>query len=349
MPVSYPGYRPPGVIVQAEKLAATSIEILKDQLILPGLFDKHAEAEFKGAMNDMVNIKRPSWIVGKDPLPLRKDRTGYPTGPFNESGFAQGIGYQDSQVNEFTIPIKIDRDLYSSFKLTDEMLTLDIESYAVQILQPQTRAIAERYEKIVAEAMKESFQPVDYPAGGTGVIDATDPDPLKASAAIRKAILLARKNFNDRNVPASGRKMIIGSAVEALLLQDPNLIRADWAGDSNALRQAEIGSIYGFSAVQTNSIDENAIFWFHPTALQLISMAPAVPQGAPFSSSMGAHGLALRYIRDYDYAWAQDRSLMNVYFGVGEVVDYATAEEQTAADETKLRQYRGMQATVDFR
>jgi hypothetical protein len=39
---------------------------------------------------------------------------------------------------------------------------------------------------------------------------------------------------------------------------------------------------------------------------------------------------------------------MNCYTGIGNVTDYATAAEQTAADETRLRQYRGVKARIDF-
>jgi len=347
MVVSYPGYRDPGVLVQANAFAATSIELLLDQLVLPALFDRQAEAEFVGNMGDTINVKRPSWIVGKDPLPMRKDRSAYPTGAVNASGSA--VGYLDSKLNEYTIPVKIDKDLYSSMKLTDEMLRLDIISYGAQVLTPQTRAIAEKYESIVATAMRTSFQVYDYAdTAGTGVVSIGGDDLETASAKIRGLILIMRKTLNDRNVPAGGRHLLIGSAVESVLLQDPNLIRADWAGDANALRNASIGRIYGFNVVTVATIGEDEVFAFHPSALRLISMAPAVPLGVAFASSLGAHGLALRMIRDYDYAWAQDRSLLNVYFGFGEVKDYATAIEQTAADETKLRQYRGLKATVDF-
>lgn len=347
MAVSYPGYVAPGVLVQASKFAQTSIEILWDQLVLPALLDRHAEAEFRGAMGDTVNIKRPSWIVAQAPLSMRKDRSGFPMAAPNSSG--SNVGYVNSQVNEYTIPVKLTSDLYSAFRLTDEMLSLDVASYATQVLAPQTRSIAEKWESIVAAAMRSSFQPYDYadPAG-TGVVNIGGDDIATAAAKIRGLILLCRKVLNDRNVPVNGRNLLIGSAVESILLQDPNLIRSDWAGDSNALRNASIGRIYGFNVVTCSTIGEDEVMAFHPSALRLVSMAPVAPEGVTWASSVGAHGLSLRLIRDYDYSWAADRSLMNTYFGVGEVKDYATAAEQTAADETKLKQYRGVKATVDF-
>ncbi|MFG3343388.1 hypothetical protein [Glycomyces sp. NPDC048151] len=348
MPVSYPGYREPGVLVQANKFAAVALALLQARLILPAMFDRHSEAEFVGAMGDVVNVRRPSWIVGQEPLPMRKNRSGYPTGALNSSGSA--VGYIDSKVNEYTIPVKLDKDLYSAFKLTDEMLRLDIASYAAQVLDPQTRAIAEKYESIVAQAMRSLFQVYDYPegTGATGTVAIGGDDLATATAKIRGVILIMRKVLNDRNVDGAGRHLLVGSAVESLMLQDPNLIRADWAGDNAALRSAQVGRIYGFNVATSSSIGENEIYAWHPSALRLVSMAPATPEGVTYAASLGAHGLSLRLIRDYDYAWAMDRSLMNCYFGIGNIVDYATAAEQTAADETKLRQYRGVRAVIDF-
>lgn len=347
MAVSYPGYRDPGVLVQAQKFAQVSIEILMAQLLLPALFDKHAEAEFRGAMNDTVNVKRPSWITAQDPLPMRKDRSGFPTAAPNSSG--SNVGYVNSRVNEFTIPVKLTSDLYSAMPLTDEMLTLDIRSYAEQVLQPQTRSIADKYEALVAQAMRTHFQPYDYPEGpaATGTVAIGGDDLATATAKIRGVVLLIRKALNDRNV-GPNRHLLVGSAVESLMLQDPNLIRADWAGDNSALRGAQVGKLYGLNVVTSSSIAEDEIFAWHPSALRMVSMAPVAPEGVTWASSVGAHGLSLRLIRDYDYQWAQDRSLMNCYFGIGNVTDYATAAEQTAADETKLRQYRGLKARIDF-
>jgi hypothetical protein len=294
---------PPGVLVQAQKFAATAIAILQDQLILPALFDKHAEGEFRGAFGDTVNIKRPSWITAQEPLPVRKDRSGFPAAEPNSSG--SNVGYVNSKVNEFTIPVKLTSDLYSAMPLTDEMLTLDIRSYAEQVLQPQTRSIADKYEAIVAAAMRANFQPYDYPEGpaATGVVPIGGDDLATATTKVRGTTLLMRKVLNDRNVSPSGRHLLVGSAVESLMLQDPQLIRADWAGDSAALRSAVIGRIYGFNVVTCSTIGEDEIFAWHPSAMRLVSMAPVAPEGVTWASSVGAHGLGLRLIRDYDYQW----------------------------------------------
>jgi hypothetical protein len=57
--------------------------------------------------------------------------------------------------------------------------------------------------------------------------------------------------------------------------------------------------------------------------------APVVPDGASFGSSQSAFGLAMRWIRDYDFRNVQDRSLVDVYAGTNHVADGATNEVQS--------------------
>ncbi|MCZ0973158.1 hypothetical protein O1L55_20690 [Streptomyces albulus] len=358
----YAGTTGAGTIVQAEKLAATAIELLQRQLVLPTLFDKHAEGEFKGALGDVINIRRPSRLRGslhKDGH--RKSRTADP-----DQGGAAAMGimtnkYQASDLNEYAIQVQLAEDLYSAINIPDEVATLDIQSYAMQVLEPQVRGLAERYEDFLAECMETSFQPYDNDLikGGKGEIDVkfddispgTELGRENVAAQVRMAILNIRKRMNKENVPQVGRHLVVGSDVEAVLLLDPHLIKASWAGDDNALRDAQVGKIYGFDVYCSNSVPVDSLYAFHSSALQLVSMAPAAPQGAPFVSSLSSNSMALRYIRDYDFSNARDRSLINTYLGVGEVKDFPWNPDDPhyGQDPTKpesLTQLRGFKANL---
>jgi uncharacterized protein YjdB len=49
--------------------------------------------------------------------------------------------------------------------------------------------------------------------------------------------------------------------------------------------------------------------------------APLVPQGATFGESQSYLGLAMRWLKDYDYANVQDRSLVDTFVGYAIVQD----------------------------
>src|SRR3981081_3618983 len=57
--------------------------------------------------------------------------------------------------------------------------------------------------------------------------------------------------------------------------------------------------------------------------------APSVPDGASFGNSQAYQGLAMRWLRDYDFRNVQDRSLVDTYAGANIVADGRTNEQQT--------------------
>jgi hypothetical protein len=78
----------------------------------------------------------------------------------------------------------------------------------------------------------------------------------------------------------------------------------------------------------SNALPSNVGFAFHRTAYVLGMRAPMVPDGATFGASQAAFGLAMRWLRDYDFRNVQDRSLFDSYIGTNIVADGAS-EVQT--------------------
>src|SRR5690606_21205225 len=140
-------------------------------------------------------------------------------------------------------------------------------------------------------------------------------------------IVDARVALNKANVPMSERRLVVGSDFEGLLLKSDELHQVDKAGSDSALRDAAIGRIAGFpEVVVSNALPSNVGFAFHRTAYVLSLQAPMVPEGATYGASRAAYGLAMRWIRDYDFRNVQDRSLFDTYFGTNHVADGAPEE-----------------------
>lgn len=272
-------------------IARTGLALLQRDIVLPRLIWSFGQSDFQGAANDTITLRVPAVLTARD----YEWRTR--TNP---------IVIDD--VTETGVDVKLDTHLYSAVAVTDEQLTLDIVSFATQILQPQTRAVAERMENKIAAAMAAA--PV--PADGSQEVELTRDNPYAG-------LVRARRILNTANVPMSERVLVIGTEIEEVLLSSDKLTDVDRSGSASALRDANLGRIAGFTAVVSNAIDPDVGYAFHRTAFALGIVAPEVPDGATMGRSESNAGLAMRWIRDYDPNYLRDRSVVSSFFGVSSV------------------------------
>jgi hypothetical protein len=219
--------------LKAEKIVSQGLGLLQRELILPRLVTRYGVADFAGAKNDTINIRIPSLLAGRE----YEWRTR--TAPITVD-----------ELDETSIPIELNKHVYSAVGITDEELTLDITSWGDQVARPQIRD------------------------------------------------------------------------VEEAALQSPHLIKVDQAGNSDALRDAIIGRIAGFTVLgNVNSVPADFAVAFHPTAFALGNVAPVVPDGATAGATLVFDSLAMRWIRDYDSDYLRDRSVYSAFAGAASVED----------------------------
>lgn len=293
-------------LLKAERIAAAALGLLEREIILPALVWRDAGGSFAGAAGDTISIRVPARTVARS-RPLRQAR---PTASEGE-----GIITMDN-LTETKIDVTLDEALYSAIPITDEELTLDITNFGQQILQPQVRAVAEGLEnKLAAEMVGATY-------ATTLALDTSDP---------YKTLVDARVQMNKDNIPMSERTCVVGADLEGVFLKSEHLAMADKAGDNNALRDAAIGKVAGFGPVYvSNALPSNVGFVFHRTAFVLSMQAPRVPDGASYGTSQAYAGMAMRWLRDYDFRSVQDRSLVDTYAGTNIVADGQTNEVQSA-------------------
>ena len=283
--------------LKAEKIISQGLGLLQRELILPRLVQRYGVADFRGAKNDTINIRIPSLLVGRE----YEWRTR--TAPI-----------EVDELNETVIDVTLDKHVYSAVGVTDEELTLDIVSWGEQVARPQIRAVAEKLEGYIADTMAaaNTKHEVVYTPGDGGADD----------MSFYQAAVEARKYLNQENVPAAGRVIVLGSEVEEDALRSPHLIKVNEAGSDDALRDAVIGRIAGFTVLgNVNSVDPFFAVAFHPTAFALANVAPEVPAGASAGSTQTFESLALRWIRDYDSDYLRDRSVYSSFAGTASVED----------------------------
>jgi hypothetical protein len=302
----------PNTFLKTGVIARATVGLLYRELVIARTVwtDAVNPGEFTGALNDTVNLRVPARRVARK----RTLRAG--TAIVNDTS------------TEFSVPVKLDTDVYNGAPITDEELTLDITDFGAQILTPQIRAVVEGLEEEVADEIENA----DYPAGQ--IIDPTATEfVVSGETDWYRTATHARRILNDNNVPKSDRTLLIGSDVEEQILNTDRFTRFDAIGSesTDALRESMIGRIAGFNVVSSSDIDPESAYAYHRSAFVLATRAPAIPAGATFARIQGVNqpggavgywdGISVRWLRDYDYTNTTDRSLVNTWVGTATVED----------------------------
>lgn len=284
--------------LKPEKIVSQGLGLLQRELVLPRLVKRYGEADFQGAKEDTVNIRIPSILAGRE-YEFRDRKSAITT----------------DDLTEYSVPVKLDKHPYSAVKITDEELTLDIDSWGEQVARPQIRAVAEKLESYIATVMEAT---ADYAHSTT-----YEPEPENDNdRSFSRAANAANKYLNIENVPSAGRKILVGANVEEAVLNSGVLLDVDRSGFDGTLREAVIGRIAGFDVIgHCNSIDPDFAVAFHPTAFALANVAPQVPAGVSAGAGLLFDSLAMRWIRDYESDYLRDRSVYSAFAGTASVED----------------------------
>lgn len=316
---------------EAKWVSNAALGLLQQDLVLAQLTYRDSAFDFRGSIGEVVNIKRPTRSMGSfDIVPFQHN--AYVSGETLRKTRPDAVtrtGFVTDHIEETYIQVKLDTNRGSEHYISDEQLDFDIDTFAAEVLQPQTRGIAEYFEWRIAKDMVDYWGKPALPANDRVAsisVTLTASDLTANALAIRNAIIDARKTFNAMSVPQNGRYILATPEVEAILLKDPNFQRVDWTGTDNALRRAVIGQLYGLTIVTSNELanhttDGLAMYLLHPTAFILCTQAPSIPKGATFGSGTSANGVALRWMMDYDPSKLQDRSFLNTYLGTTPVTE----------------------------
>lgn len=269
-------------LVTAKQVSEVAIPLLRRSLVLPMTVARAAGTEFSGDNGDTVVVRVPQ------PGAAREQTT-------------RGDDITFDDINEVGVDLKV-KHLYHAKLISDEERTLDIINFASQITAIQVAAVAEGAENTLADEMN------DVAATETGV-DGSDAGVVKA------AILDARKALSDADVPASDRYMAVGTSVASAILAIPDFTRVDASGDDDALRNAVIGRLYGFTFVESNALDENSAVAYHRTGFVMANRAPLAPTGAADAAAVADSGLALRQVFQYQPGKLSDASVLSTFAG----------------------------------
>lgn len=276
--------------IKAAQIVEAAALLLQREIVLPRLVWTQPSASFVGALNDTITLRVPAVLSSRTRV-LRAEA------PLVADNLA-----------ETSVPVTLDTHVYQLLNVTDEQLTLDITDFARQVLAPQMRAVAEGMENDIATTLSTAN------AADTVAIDISTPPTSGEAFGI---LVQARRALNDLNVPRSERVVVVGSELEAWFLQDP-VVNNHNSGNEDALREATLNRMAGFTIVGSNALDSDEGYAFHRAAIAFANVAPALPAGATMASRVATEGLALRYLRDYNPTNSTgpvDRSLVDAFIG----------------------------------
>lgn len=289
----------PNTYIKAAKYAALAVAALERDVVLPNIVTPFDGRAFVGAEDDTVTFRLPGVTIARDydwrtrVNPIIVDK-----------------------IARTKVAIVLDTHTYSANAITDEELTLDIESFQTDVVFPQTDALRNKLEsKVINKLAAANFKVTNLNA-----VTADDPYVFA---------LKARSVLNGQGTPGGRRVLLVGSNVEPWILNSQAVQKSDPTAAKNAYQEAVFGRMAGFDILSSALIGANAIYALHPSWAVLANVAPDVPQGVSYGAKVAFRGYGLRVIRDYDTNYLRDRSVVNTFTGISEVQDeyafYTTA------------------------
>lgn len=275
-------------LLTAEGISSLAIPMLTRTLVLPRTVSMIPGEEFAGKNGDTITVRVPQ-----------------PGTSRTQEGPGDEITYDD--INEVPVRVTVHHE-YHATRVTDQMASLDLESFAQQVTTVQVDAVATGSENWLAIAMNELDPDIDD-------VDASN---------VKNRVLRARMMLGQADCPASNRFAACDPEFAAMLLELDVFDRADAAGNRDALEEAVIGRWRGFTWVESNSLETGSANLYHKSGFVFANRVPVNPKGATESAAVtGPGGIGVRQIFQYAPDILSDASVVSTFVGASVVSDDA--------------------------
>ena len=287
----------------AKGISAVAIELLARSLSLPRTVTMLPGTDFSGSNGDTITVRVPQ------PGAARKQAN-------------PGDALTADDVNEVPVDVTLSH-LYHLKNLSDQEATYGLEDFASQVTRVQVAAVATKAEDELASVMNALSADGTIKFAKTASDDDTD-----------SVILAAREALGKNNAPPSDRYLAVAPDIATRILSVDKFVKANESGSTDALRDAIIGRIYGFTVVESNALATGTAVAYHRSGFAFANRTPALPKGATQAFAVAAQGLALRQVFQYDAGHAQDQSLLSTMAGAAAV--YEKADKSVKARWVKI-------------
>ena len=310
-------------VVKMQGIADLAVGLVEQDMVLAKSITHEGIEKFKGKEGDKVVYRVPGRLPARD----YEWRT-------------RNNPIQFDVYKEATTDITFSGRKYSAVEVTDEQVDFDLGNWSA-LINAQAAAVGRGLNSAAVNTVVNA--PYEFTVGLGG-----------NETELRRAILWMRNTMNKLRVPTEGRMLVAGTDVETELLQDEKLVTASLTSEAraeDALANATIGRIYGFTVIVDQTIPADEMYAFVPSGFVLHTAAPAIPQSIAVGATASYEGFSLRWLRDYDISFVKDRSLVDTYVGANHVKDLyipARLKDGTSFDPSLLTEHfvRGVKLTM---
>lgn len=265
--------------------ADAAVAILYERLGVTNLVHRDfSQALVTAKKGDTMNVRKPTTFEAKD--------------------FTHAAGITVQDVNEGSVPVKLNKIADVSFAITDTERTMKIDEFAKRLIAPAVEAIAQKIDR-------ELIAHLIAAANGAPVGNGND----------HKSLIEAGLRLNVAKVPLDNRHAVIDPYLEAAWREHDSIQHADKSGDTQALRQGSVGqNLHGFDVFWTQNVSpdpENTHrgVAFHRDMAAFTNAALEIPASA-HAAIQSYNGLTLRVLEGFDINKKQTTFSVDCLYGV---------------------------------
>lgn len=285
-------------LLTAKQIASLNVGLLARSLVLPATVLRLNAGEMSGPNGETITVRVPA--VGTARTQAARSAT---------------ITYDD--ITETGVDVSIEH-FYHGKLVSDEEMNFDVANFGAQISAIQVEAVARKSEDALAAVMNALASEADF------ALSASDADT-------EGTILAAREALSSANVPAGDRFLAVSPQVATRLLSVDKYTKVNESGSDQALRRAVIGSIHGFTVVESNALTAGTAVAYHRSSFVFANKVPVRPRGAVDSASVSYQGIGLRHIFQYVPDKLSDASVVSTFAGAAQVDGNRAVKITTAA------------------
>lgn len=278
-------------VLTAKQISRVAIAMLSRRLVLPRTFTQIPGEEFSGSNGDTITVRVPQ------PGAAREQATPNAVITFDD-------------VNEVPVDVSLTH-LYHAKRISDEEAALELEDYARQVLKVQVDAVARGAED-------QAYDVINSLVADGSIEFAT----TATSADTKRVILALRQALSEADVPPEDRFLAVSPDIATRFLSVDDFVHADTSGSTDALRQAIIGKLYGFTVVEGNGLDAGSAAAYHRSGALWANRAPSNVNAAGAESAVvNEQGISLRTVKMFVPDRLSMASVVSTFAGAGVVTD----------------------------
>lgn len=145
----------------------------------------------------------------------------------------------EQELDESSVPVKLDIIGDITVPITSKEMTLEINDFNTQVLEPIGNGLAIGIDSYIANKIYENVPAKNF------VTATASPENLKDIADLGLKLDLAK-------APKQGRTLVLSPSHKVKYAILDNLSAVSYAGDSTTLREALLGRVYGFQTLESN-------------------------------------------------------------------------------------------------